>query len=166
MYILREYIQIIISKNVIFPSLKIDFVLANSARPGKMPQLAAFHRFSLHVCQSTRFGVSGFQRVKDCLRYQPPKRTFCGFSMGRNRYWAGRAYDLCVYFMTGTPERSTESGFMEKPGIGTNPLAYELSIRKLFPKHYKGAQYYTIIDFNEVDIRIYLPEKVIIHRGR
>ena len=25
--------------------------------------------------------------------------------------------------------------------------------------------YYTIIDFNEVDIRIYLPEKVIIHRG-
>ena len=23
----------------------------------------------------------------------------------------------------------------------------------------------TIIDFNEVDIRIYLPEKVIIHRG-
>ena len=26
--------------------------------------------------------------------------------------------------------------------------------------------YYTIIDFNEVDIRIYLPEKVIIHRGR
>ena len=26
--------------------------------------------------------------------------------------------------------------------------------------------YYTIIDFNELDIRIYLPEKVIIHRGR
>ena len=24
----------------------------------------------------------------------------------------------------------------------------------------------TVIDFNEVDIRIYLPEKVIIHRGR
>ena len=28
------------------------------------------------------------------------------------------------------------------------------------------SHYYTIIDFNEVDIRIYLPEKVIIHRGR
>ena len=27
-------------------------------------------------------------------------------------------------------------------------------------------KYYTIIDFDEVDIRIYLPEKVIIHRGR
>ena len=42
---------------------------------------------------------------------------FCGFSMGRNQYWAGRVYDLRVYFMTGTPEVSTESGFMEKPGI-------------------------------------------------
>ena len=27
-------------------------------------------------------------------------------------------------------------------------------------------QYYTIIDFNEVDVGIYLPEKVIFHRGR
>ena len=26
-------------------------------------------------------------------------------------------YDLCVYFMTGTPEGSTENGFMEKPEI-------------------------------------------------
>ena len=24
---------------------------------------------------------------------------------------------LCVYYMTGTPEGSTESSFMEKPGI-------------------------------------------------
>ena len=45
------------------------------------------------------------------------KKTFCGFSMGRNQYWAGRVYDLCFYYMTGTPEGSTESGFMEKPGI-------------------------------------------------
>ena len=37
--------------------------------------------------------------------------------MGRNQYWAGRVYYLCVYYMTGTPEGSTESGFMEKPGI-------------------------------------------------
>ena len=35
--------------------------------------------------------------------------------MGRNQYWAGMVYDLCVYYMTGTPEGSTESGFMEKP---------------------------------------------------
>ena len=45
------------------------------------------------------------------------KKKFCGFSVGRNQYWAGRVYDLCVYYMTGTPEGSTESGFMEKPGI-------------------------------------------------
>ena len=37
--------------------------------------------------------------------------------MGRNQYWARRVYDLCVYYMTGTPEGSTESCFMEKPGI-------------------------------------------------
>ena len=45
------------------------------------------------------------------------QKTFCGFSMGRNQYWAGRVYDLCVYYMTGTPEGSTKSGFMEKLGI-------------------------------------------------
>ena len=45
------------------------------------------------------------------------KKTFCGFSMGSNQYWAGRVYDLCVCYMTGTPEGSTESDFMEKPGI-------------------------------------------------
>ena len=44
-------------------------------------------------------------------------KTFCGFSMGGNQYWAGRVYDLCVHYMTGTPEGSTESGFIEKPGI-------------------------------------------------
>ena len=45
-------------------------------------------------------------------------KTLCGFSMGRNHYLAGRVYDLCVYYhITGTPEGSTESGFMEKPGI-------------------------------------------------
>ena len=36
--------------------------------------------------------------------------------MGRNQYWAGRVYDLYVYNMWGTPEGSTKSGFMEKPG--------------------------------------------------
>ena len=45
------------------------------------------------------------------------KKTFCGFSMGKNQYWARRVYDLCVYYMTGTPEGSTESCFKENPGI-------------------------------------------------
>ena len=51
------------------------------------------------------------------IHYTQKKKTFCGFSMGRNQYWAGRVYDLCVYYMRGTPEGSTESGFMEKPGV-------------------------------------------------
>ena len=37
--------------------------------------------------------------------------------MGRKQYWAVRVYDLSVYYITETPEGSTESGFMEKPGI-------------------------------------------------
>ena len=45
------------------------------------------------------------------------KTTFFGFSMGRNQYWAGRVYGCVCIFMTGTPEGSTESDFMEKPGI-------------------------------------------------
>ena len=46
---------------------------------------------------------------------------------------------LCVYFMTGTPEGSTESGFLEEPGIepatpglqdiGLSPTPRRLSCR-------------------------------------
>ena len=35
--------QVIISKNIVFLSLNIDFVLANSADPDKMLNFAAFH---------------------------------------------------------------------------------------------------------------------------
>ena len=55
--------------------------------------------------------------ISACLDPLNLLKTFCVFSMGRNQYWAERVYDLCVYYMTGTPEGSTESGFMEKPGI-------------------------------------------------
>ena len=47
------------------------------------------------------------------------KKPFCGFSMGSNQYWARRVYDLCVSFMTGTPEGSTESGFYGEAGYQT-----------------------------------------------
>ena len=50
--------------------------------------------------------------------------------MGRNQYWAGRVYDLYVYYMMRTPEGSTESGFMEKPGI--EPANPGLQGKKLF----------------------------------
>ena len=51
------------------------------------------------------------------IPYMDNLKTFCGFSMGTNQYWAWIVYDLYVYFMTGTPKGSTKSGFMEKPGI-------------------------------------------------
>ena len=38
-----EGLQVILFKNIIFISLKIDFVLANSAEPDEMPHYAAFH---------------------------------------------------------------------------------------------------------------------------
>ena len=41
------------------------------------------------------------------------------------------------------------------------------SLATVRPATDKASQYYTIIDFNEVDIRIYLPEKVnIAFKGR
>ena len=52
--------------------------------------------------------------------------VFCGFSMGRNQYWAGRVYDLCVYYMTGTPEGSTESVFLWRSRESNlRPLVYK-----------------------------------------
>ena len=44
------------------------------------------------------------------------KKDFCGFSLGSNQYWSGRAYAL-VYFMTAAPKGSTESGLSEYQGI-------------------------------------------------
>ena len=58
--------------------------------------------------------------------------------MGSNQFWAGRVYKLCVYFMTGTPEGSTESDFLEKLRQvkshicgGSNPsrLAFSIKIK-------------------------------------
>ena len=62
--------------------------------------------------------------------------------MGRNQYWAGKVYDLCVCFFLlydGNSKGSTESGFMEKPGI--EPATPGLQGIALI--HYtKGASFY------------------------
>ena len=51
--------------------------------------------------------------------------------MGSNQYWAGRVYKLCAYFMTGTPECSTETVFfLEKSGI--EPATSEVSHMRRF----------------------------------
>ena len=72
--------------------------------------------------------------------FKKKKKTFCGFSMGRNQYWAGRVYDLCVYYMTGTPEGSTESGIMEKPGI--EPATPGL--KGIAPIHYTTEAFHSV----------------------
>ena len=48
----------------------------------------------------------------------------------------------------------------------SNMNVFTLSQRENFRWGLIYFDQFTIIDFNEVDIRIYLPEKVIIHRGR
>ena len=56
--------QVIISKNIIFLSLKIDFVIANSVDPDEMPHYVAFH---LGLQCSSKYPFRGFwytQRVK------------------------------------------------------------------------------------------------------
>ena len=73
---------------------------------------------------------------------QDKTKTFCGFSMDRNQYWAGRVHDLCFYHMTGTPEGSTESGFMEKPGI--EPAIPKFTRHSAYPLHHGGLVYPTI----------------------
>ena len=47
-----------------------------------------------------------------------------------------------------------------------NDSNHFMNSRRLTLLKFIGVRYYTIIDFNEVDRRIYLPEKVIIHRSR
>ena len=63
------------------------------------------------LCSADFFFKTNFLKIFQKHFQSVKKKTFCGFSMGSNQYWAGTVYDLCVYFMTGTPEGSTESGF-------------------------------------------------------
>ena len=59
--------QVIIFKKYCIFSLKIDFVLANSADPDEMPHNAAFN-IGLHRLLKYQFWVSGLQRIKiECL---------------------------------------------------------------------------------------------------
>ena len=56
-----EGLQVIISKNITFPSFKIDFILANNADPDKMPPYVAFHQ-GLHCLP--QFPFRGLQSSK------------------------------------------------------------------------------------------------------
>ena len=68
--------------------------------------------------------------------------------MGSNQYWARRVYDLYVYFMMGTLEGSTESGFMEKQGIeprtpGLQDIGSSPTPRRLLSNVFNGGILHT-----------------------
>ena len=67
--------------------------------------------------------------------------------MGRNQYWAGRVYDLCVYYMTGIPEGSTESGFMEKPGFEPATCTATPGLQGIALIHYTTGGLPTLLEF-------------------
>ena len=54
-----EGLQVIASQTIVFLSLNIDFVLANSADPGEMPHYVAFH-LGLHCLPR----VSGLEMAR------------------------------------------------------------------------------------------------------
>ena len=54
--------QIILFTNIVVLSLKIDFFLVNSADPDEMQHSVAFY-LVFTVCQRTRYGVSGPERI-------------------------------------------------------------------------------------------------------
>ena len=57
MYILRGY-RLSFPKNIVFLSMKIDFVLANSADPDEMPPEVAFY---LNLPCLPKYRFRGFQ---------------------------------------------------------------------------------------------------------
>ena len=52
-------------------------------------------------------------------------KTFCGFSMGSNQYWAGRVYDMCVYYMMGAPKGSPKVVLWRSRESNLRPLVYK-----------------------------------------
>ena len=59
------------------------------------------------------------------LHLEGTKKTFCGFSMGRNQYWAGRVYDLCVHYMTGTSKAQPKVVLWRSQESNLRPLVYK-----------------------------------------
>ena len=55
--------------------------------------------------------------------------------MGRNQYWAGRVYDLCVYYMTGTPEAQPKVVLW---GAGNRTCNPWFTRHSAYPLHHGG----------------------------
>ena len=85
--------------------------------------------------------------------------------------FARNSHFFWLFLLHGNPGKPTENmvvQWLKKYGIQSADMwQSNLSIIQVCNAYlWYDSGYYTIIDFNEVDIRIYLPEKVILHRGR
>ena len=63
--------------------------------------------------------------------YAKQTQIFLWLFLGRNQYRAGSVYEFCVYYMTGAPEGSTESGSGEAGNRTYDPW---------FTRHYSAYQ--------------------------
>ena len=60
----------------------------------------------------------------------------CGFSMGRNQYWAGRVYSLCVYFNDGSTRKAQPKVVLWRSRESNLwPLVYKAYA---YPLHHSG----------------------------
>ena len=81
--------RVMLSKYIIFLSLKIDFDLANSVDPGEIAHYAAFH-LDIHCLQSTRLGFSSLHMVNSVFV------TFPCDDLGQVWYLIVLIPDLCL----------------------------------------------------------------------
>ena len=64
-------------------------------------------------------------------------KDFCGFSMGRNQYWAGRVYDLCVLLYDGNSRRLNRKWFYGEAGNWTCDPWF--TRHSAYPLHHGGS---------------------------
>ena len=66
--------------------------------------------------------------------------NYLWLSLGSNQYRAGRVYDLCVYFMTGASESSTESGSGDAGNRTCDPCFTRHVQCNAYPLHHGDLQ--------------------------
>ena len=86
-------------------------------------------------------GIALIHYTTGASLHKKKKKTFCGFSMGRNQYWAGRVYDLCVYYMMGTPELNRKWFYGEAGNRTCDPW---FTRHSPYPLHHGGFVFFEV----------------------
>ena len=80
------------------------------------------------------------------LNFNILKKTFCGFSMGRNQYWATRVYNLCVFLLyDGNSRRLNRKWFYGEAGNRTCDPWF--TRHSAYPLHHGGFSNFNIFGF-------------------